>query len=211
MNYELLAHELKNDEYDGKSAAECAALLNAPGVVDYVPVSSVDVATHLMETPCQAVAPLSLYNCLSLTYRNPAFPPQVQAIAENIIDLATGVDRPLSLRGNGGYEQAFGILVQAGRYTQAEVDGILDLGKRTISRAEDVLGGPVTETDVQIAWNQEEIEETELRRSQVNSSYGATLALVQERLNALGEGQVLQALPKSECVDRFAQTMESED
>lgn len=155
INPTALATELQAPEYSGQTDAAILDLLNAPLVEYHVPVSSVDVASYLMETFSQLStpqAPLTLYNVLSLTYRNDAYPEIVRANAENMIDLATGVDRPLALYDNPNYAASLGVLVMAQRYTQAEVDGIINLGQRFRSRAEELFsdGATVTQHDLEM-------------------------------------------------------------
>lgn len=205
MNYQLLKTELETSSYSSLDAEAAAAKLNEATIAYHVPVSSVDIATYLMETPCSAIAPLSLYNCLSLTYRNSAFPAQVQAIAENIIDLATGVDRPISLRKReaanvpGQYENAFGVLVQAGRYTQTEVDGVLDLGKRFHSTAQKLLGQNVTTDDVNRARNLDTLNSLAELRTWAGAGYNALIA-------KLEEGETNLTLPsKTELLAEFGE------
>jgi hypothetical protein len=174
-----LKTELEKPEYSGLTDAAILDALNAETVEYHVPVSSVDVSTHLMETESAVMPPLKMYNMLSLTWQNPVYPEAVRAVAEQMIDLATGVDRPLALHDNPGYAQALGVLVQAGRYTPEEVAGVINLGQRFTSVAAE-LGGTATQHDLDLVRRLPLQEAFAALRQQVADSYNRVVAAIDD-------------------------------
>lgn len=193
MNIQDLKTELESDAYRGMDDAAKLDALNAETQEYHVPVATSDVQNYLMTT-FSSTPPLTLYNKLSLTYRNNAYPDVVRAIAESAIDLANGQIRELELHGEG-YTQMAGALVQAGVWTPSEANAVLNLGRRTRSRAQDLGWGVVTPGDLNALQVQDALDYATARVTSLDAAEDAALQPLREAL-AKAEAPVLAAQAK---------------
>jgi len=203
MNYTLLQERF---DAANKPDAEFLTEYNAPTIAVNVPVSSVDVATHLMTTLSHhstPTAPLTLYNVLSLTYRNDGLPETVRAHAENAIDLATGVERALDMNGNPMYGMMLATLVGAGRFSADEAADVLGLGAVMQSQSVIDHGRETTQADLSAMRNQPAIPAVESLLNGATNGYNAALVELQANLRALQNGEEVAALTKADVVALF--------
>ncbi|RYX79965.1 hypothetical protein EON83_30535 [bacterium] len=162
MNIALLKTELDTPQYANLSPTDAAQQLNAPTIEYFAEVPTAELTNFLMNS--------GLYAKLLAVYRDhPVL--QIRVVAEGALALSQSQIPVVNLQ-NATIQQTLPALVAGGVWTQAEADSMLNFAKRTKSRAQQLLGEPVTEADINAARlldkAQSEIETLESLRAQVS-------------------------------------------
>jgi hypothetical protein len=139
MNIQALETELNQPQYEDKTDAEVLSMLNDQSIESFVEPATPDLTNFLFNN--------GLYAKLLAAYRNPQVPLQIQVAAESGLDLAQSQIPNVNLQ-NPNIQLMLGALVQAGVWTQAEANSVLNFGRRTHSRASELFGADVTQADL---------------------------------------------------------------
>lgn len=179
FNYLALKDELETDDYDGLSDAASVAKLNEQSVTVYTLVPTGEVHNFLVNN--------NIYGKLLTAYHtHPA--QQIREIAETAVDTVMGQIPQIDLASNSAIAQGGAALVQVGVLTQAELDSVLDLAKRTTSRAQQLVGVDVTEQDIARARLQDKVEAVQELQLRIAAGANRATGLVAPLLAQLESG-----------------------